>query len=91
VDAQRYTLEVPFEGDKELFFTRGSTSNFNPPRGEVRERVLTTTIVERDPSAEALNQQFDRFLGDIRQHLNWLKNDIDAWNSSIASEVAKVG
>jgi hypothetical protein len=90
VDAQRYTLEVPFEGDKELFFTRGSTFNYNPPRGQVRDGMLTTTIVERNPSAEALNQQFDRFLADIRQHLGWLKNEIDSWNSSITSEVAKI-
>jgi hypothetical protein len=90
VDAQRYTLEVPFDGDKELFFTRGSTFTYNPPRGQVREGMLTTTIVERDPSAEALNQQFDRFLAEIRQHLGWLKNDIDSWNSSIVGEVTKL-
>jgi len=90
VDAQRYTLEVPFEGDMELFFTQGSTFNTNPPRGQVREGMLTTTIVERNPSAEALNQQFDRFLSDITEHLGWLKNDIDVWNSSIANEVAKI-
>lgn len=29
VDAQRYTLEVPFDGDEELFFTQGSTYTYN--------------------------------------------------------------
>ena len=90
VDAQRYTLEVPFDGDKDLFFTQGSSFTLNPPRGTVREGMLTTTIVERNPSAEALNQQFDRFLSEVNQHLGWLKGDIDAWNSSIAKEVADV-
>jgi hypothetical protein len=90
VDAQRYTLEVPFDGDKDLFFTQGSSFTLNPPRGTVREGMLTTTIVERNPSAEALNRQFDGFLSEVNQHLGWLKGDIDAWNSSIAKEVADV-
>jgi hypothetical protein len=90
VDAQRYTLEVPFEGDKELFFTKGSSWSSCPPRGQVHEGALTMTIVERSPSSEKLNADFDRFLLEVRQHLGWLKNDIDAWNGSIAGEVARV-
>lgn len=88
VDAQRYTLEVPFDGDKDLFLTQGSQFTSSPPRGTVREGILTTTIVERNPSADDLNQRFDRFLLDINQHLGWLKRDIDAWNASIPGEVA---
>jgi hypothetical protein len=90
VDAQRYTLEVPFEGDMELFYTQGSSFTMSPPRGQVRQGLLSTTIVDRSPSAEAINQEFDRFLGEIRQHLGWLKSDIDSWNASIGAEVAKV-
>ncbi len=90
VDAHRYTLEVPFNGDKELFLTRGSSFNHNPPNGEVREGMLTTTIVQRSPNAEALNQHFERFLSQVNQCLGWLKADIDAWNSSIAKEVGDV-
>src|SRR5262249_49581664 len=87
VDAHRYTLEVAFEGDMQLFFAQGSTFSTNPPRGQVREGMLTTTVVERNPSAEALNQQFDRFVSAVSQHLGWLKGEIDSWNSSIANEV----
>lgn len=90
VDAQRYTLEVPFDGDEELFFTQGSTFTYSPPRGTVKAGVLTTTIVQRSPSAEALNQHFDRFLSEVNQHLGWLKGDIDAWNAAIAKEAADV-
>lgn len=90
VDAHQYTLEVPFEGDKELFFCQGSSFTMSPPRGSVRDGVLTMTLVDREPTAEQLNQAFDRFLSDIRQHLAWLKPDIDAWNASIAGEVSRV-
>ena len=90
VDAQRYTLEVPFDGDEELFFCRGSSFTLSPPRGSVRDGMLTMTVVQRQPTAEHLNQTFDRFLSDTRQHLAWLKPDIDAWNASIAGEVSRV-
>lgn len=83
VDAQSFTLEIPFEGDKELFFCRGNTYNFNPPRGSVREGLLTTTIVERSPNPEQLNQQFDRFINDVETHLEWLKPLVRSWNIEI--------
>ena len=90
VDAHRYTIEVPFEGDKDLFLTQGSSYNVNPPRGTVRDGLLSTTVVERNPSAETLNNTFERFLADINQHLGWLKSDIDTWNASITGEVAQI-
>ena len=87
VDAQRYTLEVPFTGDSALLLCRGSTYTFNPPRGAVTGQVLSTTIIDRSPSAEKLNADFDRFLAEVRQHLDWLKNDVQNWNASIGSVV----
>lgn len=90
VDAHRYTLEVPFDGDDTLFYARGSTYNLNPPRGAVRAGILATTIVQRTPDAAALNQTFDKFLLEVNEHLKWLKGDIDDWNSSIPKEVGDI-
>ena len=90
VDAHRYTLEIPFEGDKDLFLTRGSSFNLNPPRGSVRDGMLSTSVVERNPNADALNSTFESFLADINQHLGWLRGDVDAWNASIVGEVTQV-
>lgn len=90
VDAHRYTLEVPFTGEKDLFLTQGAQYNLNPPRGTVREGLLTVTVVQREPNADALNQEFDRFLLAVGEHLGWLRGDVDAWNASIPGEVANV-
>lgn len=90
VDAQRYILEISFDGDKELLLTRGSRFTSSPPRGTVREGVLTKTFIERNPDSNALNQQFDRFIADVNEHLSWLKTDIDSWNTSICEEVANI-
>ena len=87
VDAERFTLEIPFTGDKDLFLCRGNTWTSNPPRGHVRTGILTTSLVEREPNVDQINHQFEKFLSDIRQHLGWLKPSVEAWNNSISGLV----
>jgi hypothetical protein len=87
VDAQRYTLEIPFAGDSALLLCRGSTFTYNPPRGVVVGQVLSTTVIDRSPSADKLNADFDRFLAEVRQHLDWLRSDVQNWNASIEGVV----
>jgi hypothetical protein len=87
VDAQRYTLEVPFTGDRDLFFCRGSTFNMNPPYGTVGQDRILNTLVDRQPNADQLNTAFQRFLNDLNQHLGWLKPDVTRWNDSIPAVV----
>ncbi|EFG85474.1 hypothetical protein F1645_13605 [Novacetimonas hansenii] len=87
VDAQRYTLEIPFTGDKDLFFCRGSTFNMNPPRGTVKGTIIATTMVERQPTADQVNATFERFLKDLDEHLGWLRPAVVGWNESISAVV----
>jgi len=87
VDAQRYTLEVPFTGDRDLFFCRGSTFNMNPPRGTVSGSTISATLVERQPSTDQINATFERFLNDLNEHLGWLQPDVVRWNESITAVV----
>lgn len=87
VDGQRYTLEVPFTGDRELFFCRGSTFNMNPPRGTVGQNVISTTLIERQPTADQINATFEGFLNNLNQHFGWLHPEILRWNESIAAVV----
>jgi len=87
VDAQCYTLEMPFTGDRDLFFCRGSTFNMNPPRGSVGGNVISTTLVTRQPTADQINAAFEQFLRDLDEHLDWLRPDVVRWNESIAGVV----
>lgn len=87
VDAQYYTLEVPFTGDAQLFFTRGNTWSTSPPVGTVAGDVLTTTLTDRDPSTDQVNQHFERFLRQVNENLGWLKGDVDAWNEGLKEAV----
>lgn len=90
VDGHRYTLEVPFVGDGDLFWCRGNTYSTMPPRGSLQGDVLTTSIVQREPNVDELNGQFERFLGQVNQHLGWLKDGVDGWNASISGLVADI-
>ncbi len=83
VDAERFTLEVPFTGDKALFLSRANTWSSNPPYGTVRDGLLSYTVVERDPSSDKLNHEFDRFLTNVKQHLGWQKPTVEGWNSRL--------
>jgi len=88
IDGQRYTLEIPFSGDRTLFFCQGMTSTFNPPRGQVGQDVLSNTLIDRDPTPEQINSTFESFLNSVKQHLGWLKGAVDQWNTAIASVVS---
>jgi hypothetical protein len=90
VDAYSYTIEIPFTGHKDVFWSQGSRRSMMPPRGSLRGDFLTTTIVQRESNAEELNQAFERFVGEINEHLGWMKGDIDTWNASIAGLVGEV-
>ena len=83
VDAESYILEVPFEGDRDLFFHRGNTFNYNPPRGSISGQRLFHTYTMRQPNADQVNEDFEKFLADIEQHLGWLRPDVEAFNASI--------
>lgn len=87
VDAERFTLEVPYTGDEILFWCRGSTWNSSPPQGSVNPRLVSTAVTLREPNAEKINNEFERFIRDLEQWLEFLRPDVDRWNASIRAVV----
>lgn len=90
VDAESYTLNVPFEGDADLFFHRGSTWDSMPPRGTVCGQVISHTITDRSFTADQINSAFDRFINDLNRYLGWLAPTILQFNNSISSTVKQI-
>ena len=69
------TIHVPFEGDPGLFEVRPATHNMNPPLGDVEGqelRILHRIIEPRD-----INPEFERTIGEVKQHLDWLRPSAD--------------
>jgi hypothetical protein len=83
VDAEEFTLEVPYTGDEVLFWTRGNRWNTAPPHGSVNKRFVSRTLQLREPDADKVNAEFERFVRDLNEWLGFLKGDVDAWNASI--------
>lgn len=90
VDAESFTLEVPFGGDPDLFYHRGNSINMNPPRATITGQKLLYTVTQREPKPEELNQQFDRFLSDIEHNFTWLRGDTEQFNTSIPELVSQI-
>ena len=76
-------IAVPFEGDGELFQYRPSGFTFNPPRGEVvgKEIHLIYEMVEHN--AERLKQECQQELNEIKEYLEWVERDVNAFNGSL--------
>lgn len=83
INANYYTFAVPFNGDGNLFQFKASTSTYSPPCGNINGRELHLTFVREDHNAEALKQSLDKEITTIKEHLGWLKNDIDKFNNSL--------
>jgi len=64
-------VEVPFTGDPQMFRIQPSTFNTNPPRGEVRGNTVIFRHWSDTPQTEQVRREIDRWLADIKQHLQW--------------------
>jgi hypothetical protein len=80
-------IACPFDGDGELFQYRPSTSTYNPPRGEIvgQEIHLIYRMVDHD--AGKLKQMYQRELGEIKRYIEWIQQEIGAFNNSLESFV----
>ena len=79
IPGQRIIIEVPFEGDSELFYMTASTYSSSPPTAIVRSgAVLLSYELPHDTTTD-IRPAIDRTLDDIEKHLVWLKSDVDAY------------
>ena len=76
-------IAVPFEGDGDLFEFQASTFNFNPPRGHVSGSSVLLSFQGVNMNAGRTKEEIDSTVGQIEQHLNWIKGDCDGWNSRV--------
>jgi hypothetical protein len=81
------SMAVPFDGDPKLFTLRASSFTFNPPTGQVRNGELIVTFTGVNPSAEQVKAFFDHELGQIRQHVEFVNNDVNRFASPFLHEL----
>jgi hypothetical protein len=87
MDGTRVTFFVPYEGEKDLFFCRPSTFNFNPPRATVTKNEAQFVYERLDHNADAVKSEFGRDLANLREYLGWIERDVNQFNSQLMQKI----
>jgi len=90
VPGQRIDVEIPFDGEPELFYARASCFSSCSPKAQIRNQTLLLSFeiahdIERD-----IRPDIDRTLNDIDQYLEWVRNDVNGFNRALQSNAEQV-
>ncbi|WFF42342.1 hypothetical protein EVC62_12965 [Salinicola endophyticus] len=83
VPGERVEVRVPFEGEAELFYSKGDRFTINPPRAIVEKNEL---VLRYDSPADAprnLRPLVDHTLGEIEQYISWQADMLVAHNNGL--------
>lgn len=83
ITGTKVTYFVPFDGDPSLFRLRASTYTFNPPRAEIVGNELRKNFVFEKGNPNQINEQFKQVLAEIKNNLEYMRNDFKNYNASI--------
>lgn len=89
VTGTRITFFVPFSGDPELFKYRPSTFILISLRGVVRANELVFVYDRTTQEALNIKSEFDRELQSVQQHLSWISDQVEQFNSTIRPKVSQ--
>jgi len=81
------TVVIPFEGDAELFYFRPSTFSTVIPEGKIHESKLYLEYTTTHHDSESLRNKIEHDIQQIHFNLNWIKNDVDNFNSSLENYI----
>ena len=80
-------LTVPYSGDREMFFVRPNTFDFNPPRASVGEGHVTLMVTGRALEPEQVKKALETALSEIEKYFGWQKPTLDQFNSQLEHNV----
>ena len=86
VPGQRIDVEVPFDGDSELFYVRPNQFSLSPPRAAVRGRSLLLSFEIPHEQERDVRSETDRSLAEIEQNLSRIRGEADQYNRSLPYE-----
>jgi hypothetical protein len=84
VEGSRVEMHIPFNGDTDLFKLQPNQHSWNPPRLEVRGKVLVAAFEGRAPlDPAAASASLDRQVSDVEQWIGWQRPSIDRFNDEL--------
>ena len=88
ITGTRFTFNVPFFGDPDLFKCRPSRYSLSLPRAAVGRDQLTFTYELTAEEFGQVGERFDRELKSTQQHLGYVAADVSAFNSGLPENAA---
>lgn len=85
VPGQRITIEIPLDGEAELFYCRPSAYTSTLPRGVVQHGTLQLTWDVPHDSNKEIKGDIDRAITNIEEYLGWVRADVESFNGSLGS------
>ena len=89
VTGTRITFHIPFQGDPALFVYRPSQHYLSGLRGVVRGNEVLLAYERTQRDARAIQQEFDRDLGHLKDCICWGERDIGKFNGSIREKASR--
>lgn len=89
VPVTRIEVEVPFDGERDLFRGTPGTRTSCPPRAEIKSQSLLLTFDARHGSDENVREKIDRELNEIERYLTWVRADVEAHNRALRDVAAR--
>ena len=84
------TVRIPFTGNRELYYCRPATFNYNPPSGRVGDAHLELSFEQLEADVEKLKAEYERVLHSVNQYFGWIRTDLQGFNDSLPGFVADV-
>jgi hypothetical protein len=87
VPGQRIEIEIPFDGESQLFYARASTYSSVFPRAQVKEQSLLLIFEIRSDSQKDILFDTNRTLDEIKRYLDWTRNDVKGFNTTLLHRI----
>lgn len=90
VAAHEVAIDIPFDGDGDLFEFQPSTYSSRTPRGRVSKTTstLSFSIVQEQLDADAILQELDSEVANISKYLQWMRGDCERWNLNLRDTIS---
>ncbi|TGG90285.1 MAG: hypothetical protein ERJ67_11070 [Aphanocapsa feldmannii 277cV] len=85
------TINIPFDGNGNLFEFKPSYLTSNPPRGSVSKETstLSFSIIQEQLAPDAINHELDKIISNINNYLVQVRKDCKPWNDGLREAVLK--
>jgi hypothetical protein len=87
VPGLRVSYYVPYSGDRDMFLCTASTRNLSLRPVELGHRELIFTYLRTDQNIVATKPEFDRELAQIKESLEWLRQNCLRFNATLPAQV----